>query len=118
MDVTYVSVLTKEWVEIHLKNQVEDIPVSPNLNIFVACFTTYWTRILPYKALDLLKDRVIYFETDSVVFQSLPGQINQPLGNYLGNFKHELSEDGCIMEFASGGPKNYGSLTKKGKQKC
>ena len=117
-DVRYVSVLTEKRVEIHYKHQLEDDPVSPNLNIFVACFTTCWARLRLYEALDLLQERVLYFDTDSVIFKSLPGQSKPQLGNYLGDFKNELSDGDFIWEFASGGPKNYGYVTYKGKQEC
>ena len=113
-----MGVLTKECVEIHYRNEVEDDPVSANLNIFVACFTTCWVRLRLYEALDLLQDRVVYFDTDSVVFRSFPGVPYPPLGDYLGDFKDELSEGNYIVEFASGGPKNYVYLTHKGKQEC
>ena len=117
-DIRYVSVLTEERVEIHYKHELEEDPISPNLNIFVACFTTCWARLRLYEALDLLQDRVVYFDTDSVVFRSLPDQPDPPLGDYLGDFKDELSTGDYIVEFASGGPKNYGYLTNEGKQEC
>ena len=117
-NIRYVSVLNEQRVEIHYKHQLKDDPISPNLNIFVACFTTCWARLRLYEALDLLQERVLYFDTDSVVFTSLPGQVKPQLGNYLGDFKDELSEGDHIDEFASGSPKNYGYLTKKGKQEC
>ena len=41
-----------------------------------------------------------------------------PLGDYLGDFKNELPPDDYIVEFASGGPKNYGYKTHKGKEDC
>ena len=72
VDIRYVGVLSEERVEIHYKREVEDDPVAPNLNIFVACFTTCWARLRLYEALDLLQERVVYFDTDSVVFRSLP----------------------------------------------
>ena len=34
-DIRYVSVLTEQRVEIHYKHQLQDDPVSPNLNIFI-----------------------------------------------------------------------------------
>lgn len=46
--------LTEEHVKIHYKHTVEDNPVSPNINILVACFTTCWARLHLYEALDLL----------------------------------------------------------------
>jgi len=61
---------------------------------------------------------VLYFDTDSVIFQSGPNDEKPPLGEYLGDFKNELSEGDTITEFASGGPKNYGYQTLQGKQAC
>ena len=37
-----------------------------------------------------------------------------PLGDYLGDFKDELLPDDYIVEFATGGPKNYRYKTHKG----
>ena len=42
LDVRHVSIISDQLVEVHYQYQDEDIPVSPNLNIFVACFTTCW----------------------------------------------------------------------------
>ena len=117
-DICYVYVLTEQSVEIHYKLQQEDDPVSPNLNIFITWFTTCWARLKLYEALDQLEERVLYFETDSVVFKSLPGQKPSPLGDYLDDFKNELNEGDTIVEFASGGPKNYGCQIRQGKQEC
>ena len=117
-DIRYVGVLADECVEIHYRHEVEDDPGSANFNIFVACFTTCWAWLHLYEALDFLQDRVVYFDTDRVIFRSLTGQPNPPLGRCLGDFKDELSEVDYIIEFTSGGPKNYDYLTHKGKQEC
>ena len=53
-----------------------------------------------------------------MIFKSLPGEKPPPLGDYLGDFKNELKEGDTIVEFASGGPKNYGYQTRQGKQEC
>ena len=117
-DIRYVSVLTEQRVEIHYKHQLQDDPVSPNLNIFIACFTTCHARLKLYEVLDLLQERVLYFDTDSVIFKTSSGQKKPELGEYLGDFKNELNEGDTIVEFASGGPKNYGYQTCQGKQEC
>ena len=117
-DVKYVSVVNDHIVEARYQVQEEDIPVSPNLNIFVACFTTCWARLRLYQALELLGQRVLYFDTDSVIYLEEPGQLNPPLGDYLGQFTSELNADDHITEFVSGGPKNYGYQTKNGKVEC
>ena len=39
-------------------------------------------------------------------------------GDYLGELTSELDDDDHIVEFVSGGPKNYGYKTKNGKVSC
>ena len=53
LDVRHVSIMNDQMVEVHYQHQKEDIPVSPNLNIFIACFTTCWARLKLYKALEV-----------------------------------------------------------------
>ena len=118
MDVRHVSVVNDQLVEVHYQYQDEDIPVSPNLNIFVACFTTCWARLRLYAALEQLGERVLYYDTDSVIFLQEEGQPNPTLGNYLGEFTSELDKEDHIVEFVSGGPKNYGYQTKLGHVEC
>ena len=118
LDVRHVSVMNDDMVKVHYQYQDQDIPVSPNLNIFVACLTTCWARLWLYAALEQLQQRVLYYDTDSIVFLQDEGQCNPVLGNHLGEFTSELDDDGYIVEFVSGGPKNYGYQTHKGKVEC
>ena len=115
IDVCHVSVVHDNLVEVHDQHQEEDIPVSPNLNVFVACFTAcWWARLLLYEALQFL----LYLDNDSIIYLEEPGQPNPALGDYLGEFTSELEADDHIMEFVSCGPKNYGYKTQKGKVEC
>ena len=91
-DIRYVSVLTEQRVEVHYKHQLQDDPGSPNLNIFIACFTTCHARLKLYEQLSKLKERVLYFDTDSIIFKSSPGDEPLQLGEYLGDFKNEVNE--------------------------
>ena len=118
LDVRHVSVINDDLVETHYQYQDEDIPVSPNLNIFVACFTTCWARLRLYAALEPLGERVLYYDTDSIIFLQDEGQPNPVLGDYLGDFTSELDPDDYITEFVSAGPKNYGYQTHKGHAEC
>ena len=118
LDVRHVSVINNDMVEVFYQHQQEDVPVSPNLNIFVAAFTTCHARLKLYQALEQLQERVLYFDTDSVIFLQDPGQPNPDLGPYLGQFMSELDDDEYIEEFVSGGPKNYGYKTNKGHVEC
>jgi len=92
--------------------------MSPNLNIFVAAFTTCWARLRLYAALEQLQERVLYYDTDSVIYLQEEGQPNPVLSDYLGEFTTELDPDDHIVELVSGGPKNYGYQTKKGHVEC
>ena len=114
----HVSVINDNLVEVHYQYQDEDIPVSPNLNIFVACFTTCWARLRLYAALEQLGERVLYYDTDSVIYWTEETQATPVLGDYLGDFTSELDNDDYIVEFVSGGPKNYGYQTKLGHVEC
>ena len=118
LDVRHVSIMNDAMVEVHYQYQDEDIPMSPNLNIFVAAFTTCWARLRLYEALELLGERVLYYDTDSVIYLEEVGQPSPVLGDYLGDFTSELDPDDYIEEVVSGGPKNYGYKTKQGKVEC
>ena len=118
IDVRHVSIINDQMVEVHYQHQEEDIPVSPNLNIFVACFTSCWALLRLYAALQELQERVSYYDTASVIFLEDEGQPNPVLGDYLGEFTSELDPDDFIVEFVSGGPKNYGYQTHNGHVEC
>ena len=89
-NISYVSSLTEEHVEIHYKKKDHFEDISPNLNIFITCFTACWARLRLYEALELLQQRVLYFDTDSIVFTDIPRQPTPQLGPFLGQFKDEL----------------------------
>ena len=67
--------------------------------------------------LKTLQQRVLYYVTDSVIYKWRPGQVEIPLGVFLGEFTDEVEGD-PIIEFASGGAKNYGYETRGGKVEC
>ena len=60
---------------------------------------------------------MLYYDTDSVIYKWRPGQTEIPLGVFLGDFTDECEGD-PIVEFASGGAKNYGYVTRGGKFEC
>lgn len=88
-------------------------------NIFIAAFTTCYARLKLYESLEKLKEQLLYFDTDSVIYSCKPGQPTIELGDYLGDMTNELdSDEDYIEEFVSGGPKNYGYTTNSGKVTC
>src|SRR5271170_7216804 len=92
-------------------NHVEEF-IEPGsvANPFIAAYTTAQARLKLYSYLEKLGERVLYFDTDSVIYVTKPGQELLPTGSFLGELTDELEEYGSgasIHEFVSGGPKNY-----------
>ncbi|PFX27098.1 hypothetical protein AWC38_SpisGene8231 [Stylophora pistillata] len=83
-------------------------------NVFIAAFTTCQARLKLYESLEILKERVLCYDTDSVVYKWKPGESEIPLGDYLGDMTNELEDGDYIVEFISAGAKNYGYVTVKG----
>ena len=87
-------------------------------NIFVAALTTCQAQLKLYSYLNRLQQQVLYFDTDSVIYSHRPGQHQLATGDYLGDLTDELDANEHIVDFASGGPKNYGYRTVQGKVEC
>jgi hypothetical protein len=93
----------------------EYIEMRKDTNIFVAIATTAWARIRLYRELDKLKERAVYCDTDSVIYLKSPvPEENLQCGDFLGDLTSELNPGDHIVDFVSGGPKNYGYVTEKG----
>ena len=101
-----IRICAEDIVEIDVTKAEEEIIPSSNTNIFIASFTTAWTRLELYKYLDKLKEQVLYFDTDSIVYLWKSGLPRVETGPFLGQMKDEI-EGVPIQEFVTGGPKNY-----------
>jgi hypothetical protein len=96
--------------------QKKDLVARTNRNAVIACFTTSYARLKLYSILEKLGERVCYFDTDSVVFVD-DGKVDIDEGTSLGEWEDEMKK--CItcdkipkiVEFVSGGPKNYSIAT-------
>ena len=116
-NVERIRLCTKDLLEVVTREPEENQPDNGKRNIFIAAFTTCQARLKLYEYLDQLKQQVLYFDTDSVVYTWKPGDPQIPLGDYLGEMTDELEGD-TITEFVSGGPKNYAYKTESGKVCC
>ena len=75
---------------------------SKNTNIYIACFTTSHARLMLYNKLDYLNEKVLYFDTDSIIYID-NGTKNIKTGDKLGDMTAELPGKG-ITNFISTGP--------------
>ena len=108
-----VQMINDETVEIQYLEKEGFVEENDKVNIVIAAFTTAYARLKLYDLLDLLQERVLYYDTDSVVYVHEPSKPDPPLGDYLGELTDELNGD-YITTFISGGPKNYGYVTNTG----
>ena len=113
-------ILGEDLLSVKWEYAKESVPQSSagNSNIYIATFTTCWARLKLYDALHLLQERVLYYDTDSVIFISRVGEPEPPLGDYLGDFTDELGNGDFITKFVSGGPKNYAYVTHNNDTVC
>ncbi|XP_026281535.2 uncharacterized protein LOC113208654 [Frankliniella occidentalis] len=76
-----------------------------------AAFTTCYGRLHLYKYLDMVGERAIYHDTDSVCYLSVPHLPDPPLGTHLGELTDQISDDfgagSFCFAFVAGGAKNY-----------
>lgn len=80
------------------------------VNVVIAAYVTAQARLKLYSYLEQIGDRVLYYDTDSVIYVSRPGEFDVPTGEFVGDMTDELDAYGSgsyIEEFVSGGPKNY-----------
>ena len=83
-------------------------------NVALAAFVTSYARLKLYDELNKIEcsrqGRVLYFDTDSIIFSTKSGEYSPPIGDLLGEMTDELRDfgDGAkISRFVSIGPKNY-----------
>ena len=114
-EVSDARLVNDEMVEVHYKEKDEFAEQNDKVNIVIAAFTTAYARLKLYDLLDLLQERVLYYDTDSVIYIHEPGKPDPPLGDYLGDLTDELDAGDYITTFISGGPKNYAYITNNGK---
>ena len=122
LEVQNIRFCTEDVIEVVYVNK-EDVnkedAILPNnrTNVFIAAFTTCHARLKLYSYLQTLGEQVLYYDTDSVIYKWSAGLPKVPTGDYLGDLKDELNGD-HIVEFVSGGPKNYAYHTEGKKTEC
>ena len=114
MDANFIN---DEIIEVHYENTDEFVETSDKTNVVIAAFTTAHAHLKLYGILEQLHRRVLYFDTDSIIYTSKEGDWEPPTGSYLGELTDEL-DGNHITTFVSGGPKNYSYQLNTGKTIC
>src|SRR3569832_1468289 len=82
-----------------------------NTNPVIATYTTCHARLKLYSYIEKLDKRVLYFDTNSIIYTARHGEPVIATGTNLGDMTNELKDfnrGAYIVEFVSAGPKNYG----------
>ena len=64
-EVIDARLVNDETVEVHYRNDEEFEEQNNKVNIVIAAFTTAYARLKLYDLLDLLQERILYYDTDS-----------------------------------------------------
>ena len=86
-----------------------------NTNIYIACFTTTLARLMLYNKLDYLQKKVLYFDTDSIIYIDHCTK-NVKTGDLLGDMTDKLSGKE-ITNFVLTGPTSYSFKYCKNEEK-
>jgi hypothetical protein len=110
----------KNYLQVYFTNTVDANESNSNVNVALAAFVTCHARLKLLKEITLIGERVLYVDTDSMIFISDPNLYEPQTGKYLGQLTNEINEkDGKhIIEFVSAGPKNYCYKLDGGKTKA
>jgi hypothetical protein len=85
----------------------EDIDrLNMRTNVALASFVTAWGALILWEQMNLLGKRVLYHDTDSIIYERDPEKYNIPVGKYLGEWEDETGGK-PIVQFVSTGPKTY-----------
>ena len=110
IEVHQIVPINDQFMIVHWEHSDDStIPLS-TVNVTIAAYTTAHARLELYNYLDQLDERVLYFDTDSVIYVQREHDVNLPVGDFLGNLTNELEvygKEAYIRTFCSGGPKNY-----------
>ncbi|KAM9741015.1 uncharacterized protein ACNS7B_012259 isoform 1-T1 [Menidia menidia] len=114
--ITYFHFLNDEMCMIQWKYNRRCIsPPNKVNNVFIAAFTTAYARLKLYSCLERVREKVLYIDTDSLIYVVKEGDAPLELGNYLGDLTDELGGD-TIKEFVAAGPKSYAYQTRDRKK--
>jgi hypothetical protein len=113
-----VDIFNNSLIQVFYSSKEEMFEGSNQCNIPIASFVTAQARLKLLNELNKLDKRVLYYDTDSIIYISRENEYEPALGDYLGQFTNELEDKEHIIEFVSAGPKNYAYKTNTGKCQC
>jgi hypothetical protein len=113
IDIMYRERLKDGSAIVCFKSLLPSMEASYTTNVALALCVSAWGRMILWEELHKLGDRVLYHDTDSIMYiEGRDGQYNIPEGRYLGDWEDEHPND-LITDFVGIGPKSYALKYKK-----
>lgn len=116
-EVMHLHFINESRVEMRWRYTKDFIQCSDKTNVVVAAYTTAQARLKLYEYLEQLGKRVLYCDTDSIVFTTKGDEPEPSTGDYLGDLTNE-EPDHVITGFVTGGPKNYAYIRDNSTTVC
>ncbi|KAJ8048772.1 hypothetical protein HOLleu_01221 [Holothuria leucospilota] len=114
-----VRFINDDVLEAHYQENEKFTPPNPRVNVVIAAFTTCHARLKLYDVIYRMHERVLYFDTDSIIYISKPDYWEPPTCYYLGELTNEINpKDGNYIQSFVTGPKNYAFTLDIGKTVC
>ena len=105
INISTIRICTEDVLEVVYAHIQDEEPQNGETNIFVAAFTSCLARLKLYESLEILGERALYFDTDSMIYHWKPGEADIPLGDFLGDITNELDDGDYITAFVREAPK-------------
>lgn len=86
--------LSDESILLSYNMKTECEQIQSYVNVVLAAYTSALARIRLYEYLDMLKERCLYHDTDSIIFTCRENEERPELGDFLGDLTDELEEFG------------------------
>ena len=103
--------ISEEYIQVQYSKKYNNKVESSHSNLIIAAYVTAHARCELYKLLNNLGKRVVYFDTDSVLFIQTANEWKPETGYYLGQLTDEVATlkepYNYITKFVSLGAKSY-----------
>jgi len=86
-----ISEATEDYIYVSITEQITPHLKLRSTNLMLASFVTANARLRLFGWLDILGDRVIYHDTDSIVYEYNKNLVNIPTGHELGEWEEECN---------------------------
>jgi len=111
ISVTDALLISDETLQVSFEKEENFLETPAHSSIIIASWVTSYARLELYNLLDKLGQRVLYFDTDSVIFTARTGEFIPSTGIFIGDLTNEITTkdepEAYITKFASCGSKNY-----------